>query len=122
MSHMIERQILRKRRHVRIRKRVLGTNEKPRLCIYRSNKYIYVQATDDLANVVLAAASSLEKDGRAQFKGHASKAAAKWVGERVSERLQKKGVANVVFDRNGYLYFGVVKELADAARAKGLKF
>jgi large subunit ribosomal protein L18 len=122
MITFLERNKLRKHRHIRIRKKMLGTAEKPRLCVYRSNRYIYVQAVDDLGSKTLAAASSLEKESRPQFKGHANKGSAQWVGERISERLLEKNIQHAVFDRNGYPYHGVVKTLADAARAKGLKF
>ena len=98
-----------------------GTAQKPRLCVYKSHKYIYVQAVDDLNSRTLAAASSLEKQARGVFLGHANKAAAKWVGERLSERLAAGGIARAVFDRSGYAYHGVVKELADAVRTRGIK-
>ena len=122
MSQSMNRLLPRKRRHARIRKSVIGTAAKPRLCVYRSGRYVYVQAVDDFASRVLATASSLEKEGRALFKGRANKAAAKWIGERIGERLLAKKVERAVFDRNGYPYHGVVREVAEAARAKGLKF
>ena len=116
------RNALRKRRHLRIRKKAVGTVNKPRLTLYKSHKYIYAQAVDDLAGRTIVAASSVEKQGRKAFTGHANKAAAKWVGERLGEQLAGLGVTHAVLDRSGYPYHGAVKELADAVRAKGVKF
>lgn len=113
---------LRHHRHIRIRKKMLGTAEKPRISVYRGNRYLYAQAVDDLQGRTLAAASSLEKEGRAKFRGRANVAAAKWVGERIGERLSAKKISAAIFDRSGYPYHGVVKAVAEAARAKGLKF
>ncbi len=121
MIKIAPRNKLRKKRHFRIRKKMVGTPQKPRLCVYKSQKYIYVQAVDDLNSRTLAAASSLEKKGRAAFRERAGKAAAKWVGERLGERLVAGGIACAVFDRSGYPYHGVVKELADAVRVQGIK-
>ncbi|UCF80733.1 MAG: 50S ribosomal protein L18 [Acidobacteriota bacterium] len=121
MIKIISRNELRKKRHFHTRKRMVGTSQKPRLCVYKSHKYIYAQAVDDLNGRTMAAASSLEKEARGVFLGHANKAAAKWVGERLSGRLAAGGVASVVFDRSGYAYHGVVKELADAVRGQGIK-
>jgi len=110
----------RARRKRRIRKKVSGTPERPRLTVFRSIKHISVQVVDDTTGATLCAASTYEKD----FSGKGSKgnrAAAKLVGEAIAERAKSKGVEKVVFDRNGCLYHGRVKELADAARQKGLK-
>lgn len=111
-----------KRIHRRIRRRVSGTGDRPRLTIYRGLHNIYAQAIDDTASKTLASASTLEKDGRKAFKGMANAKAAEWVGGRIAERLMQAGIDQVVFDRSGYRYLGRVKVLADAARKKGLKF
>ena len=107
------------KRHKRVRSKISGTSERPRLNVFRSEKHIYAQVIDDTEGVTLCAASSLERG----FKGSGSnKEAAKQVGKRVAERAIKKGVEDVVFDRGGYIYHGRVKELAEAAREGGLKF
>lgn len=105
----------------RIRKHVSGSVEKPRLTVFRSNKQIYVQCIDDLAGVTLACASSLEKEIAEVAKSNKAEQA-KLVGKKIAEVCQQKGITSVVFDRNGYLYHGRVKLLADAAREGGLKF
>ena len=110
----------RARRKRRIRKKVSGTPERPRLTVFRSIKHISAQVVDDISGTTLCAASTYEKDFSG--KGHmGNRAAAKLVGEAIAERAKSKGVEMVVFDRNGCLYHGRVKELADAARQKGLK-
>ena len=106
----------------RIRGRIAGTPERPRLTIYKSLNRIYVQAVDDSKGVTLAAASSLEKDLRETLKNGANIEAAKAVGASIAARLKEKGITAVVFDRNGYVYHGRVKALADSARAAGLQF
>jgi len=106
----------------RIRGRISGTPERPRLTIFKSLKRIYVQAVDDTQGVTLAAASSLEKDLRAALKSGSNIAAAKAVGASIAARLKEKGITAVVFDRNGYVYHGRVKALADSARESGLQF
>jgi large subunit ribosomal protein L18 len=111
----------RRRVHKRIRKKVLGTNERPRLNVYRSLNHIYVQVIDDLKGVTLVAANSAEGKKEARTKG-GNLAAAKNVGKAVAERAKAKGIDKVVFDRGGYIYHGRVKALADAAREAGLKF
>ncbi|WP_462317529.1 50S ribosomal protein L18 [Marinilabilia sp.] len=104
----------------RVRKNISGTADKPRMSVYRSNKQISVQLIDDKGGNTLAAASSLVKDIASQSGTKSEKAAL--VGKLIAERAQKAGIENVVFDRNGYLYHGRVKQLADAAREAGLKF
>ncbi len=107
------------KRHARVRAKVSGTAERPRLCVYRSNANISAQIIDDVKGITLASASTLEKD----FEGIGSnKAAAKKVGETIAERAKAKGITEVVFDRGGYLYHGRVSELAEGAREGGLKF
>jgi len=109
----------RKKRHKRVRGKIEGTTERPRLNVFRSEKHIYAQIIDDTKGVTLCSASSLEKE----FEGSGSnKEAAKKVGKQIAERAVKNGIENVVFDRGGYLYHGRVKELAEAAREGGLKF
>ena len=101
----------------RVRKNIFGTNERPRLTVFRSNKQIYAQVIDDEAGKTLAAASSVGITEKATKKEIASK-----VGELIAQKSREAGIEAVVFDRNGYLYHGRVKELADAARKGGLKF
>jgi large subunit ribosomal protein L18 len=112
----------RQKTKARIRGRLAGTPERPRLTIFKSLKRIYVQAVDDTRGVTLAAASSLEKDLRATLKNGANIEAAKAVGAAVAARLKEQGITAVVFDRNGYVYHGRVKALADSARESGLQF
>lgn len=110
----------RKVRQTRVRKKITGTPERPRLNVYRSNKNIYAQIIDDVNKVTLASASTLDKELNIENGGN--KEAAKAVGTLVAERALKAGVDNVVFDRAGYIYHGRVKELSEAAREAGLKF
>lgn len=106
---------------MRIRKKIKGTAESPRLAVYRSNKQIYVQVVDDLNGVTLLSASSREKDVAAQT-GIKKTEQAKLVGKLLASKCKEKGIESVVFDRSGYKYHGRVKSLADAAREGGLKF
>jgi len=109
----------RKKRHKRVRGKISGTPERPRLNVFRSEKHIYAQVIDDVAGVTLCCASSVEK----AFAGAGgNKEAAKKVGSMIAERAKAKGLETVVFDRGGYIYHGRVKELAEAAREGGLKF
>ena len=108
----------RQRRHARVRGKISGTSERPRLNIFRSNKNIYAQLIDDVAGVTLASASTLDKE---VSKGTKTEQAIV-VGKLVAERAVAKGISEVVFDRGGYLYHGRVKALADSARENGLKF
>ena len=114
-----KKDIRRKKIKFRIRHKISGTAEMPRLSVFRSNKEIYAQLIDDVKGVTLAAASSLEKT--VEKSGTKSEVAAK-VGKVIAERATAVGINTVVFDRNGYLYHGRVKSLADAAREGGLKF
>ena len=107
------------KRHARVRSKISGTPECPRLDVFRSAKHIYVQIIDDVNGVTLAAASTVEKDFGA-YGGN--KEAAKKVGEMIAKRALEKGIENVVFERGGYIYHGRVKELAEGAREGGLKF
>ena len=109
----------RKKRHKRVRSKISGTPERPRLNVFRSEKHIYAQLIDDTKGITLCSASSVEKD----FEGSGSnKEAARKVGEMVAQRAVAKGLGSVVFDRGGYIYHGRVKELAEAAREGGLTF
>ena len=107
---------------MRIRKVVSGTSEQPRMTVFRSNKQIYVQFIDDLAGVTLATASSLDKEVVAEAAGKNKSEVAALVGKLAAQRAIEKGISTVAFDRNGYLYHGRVKMLADAAREGGLNF
>jgi large subunit ribosomal protein L18 len=110
----------RHRRHGRVRKKISGTPERPRLAVFRSNKHISVQVIDDRAGATLVAASTLEADLRRGSTGTVD--AAKAVGLRVGERAKEQGITTVVFDRGGYLYHGRVAAVADGAREAGLEF
>ena len=112
----------RKIRQKRVRKKVRGTTERPRLCVYKSLKHIYAQVIDDSQGRTLVAASTLDKSLRAGLKSTKDKEAAKAVGRLVAEKAKAAGITKVVFDRNGFLYHGRVKVLADAAREAGLEF
>ena len=109
---------VRQARHARVRRKISGTAECPRLNVFRSNKNIYAQLIDDVAGVTLVSASTLEKD----VKGNSKTEKAAFVGETIAKRAVEKVITEVVFDRGGYLYHGRVQALADAARENGLKF
>ena len=111
----------RRRVHERIRKKMLGTSERPRLNVYRSLNHLYVQLVDDLAGKTIVSANSRES-GKGGRKTGGNVAAAKEIGKTVAARAKEKGITKVVFDRGGYLYHGRVKALADAAREAGLEF
>ncbi len=111
-----------KLRHTRLRKRISGTTERPRLAVHFSGKNIYAQVIDDLSGVTLAAANTTEKDFKNAKTTRANKATAEQIGKTVAERAKAKSITKVVFDRGGFLYHGKVKALADAARAGGLDF
>ena len=113
---------IRERIHARIRKRLSGTPQRPRLAVFRSQGHIYAQVVDDLAGQTLCAAGSLDKELRATLKRGSDVAAAKAVGNLVARRALDKGITDVVFDRGGFKYHGRIKALADAAREGGLKF
>ena len=119
MISKIDRKATRERRHLRVRKKISGTAECPRLCVYRSNTNLYAQIIDDVAGVTIVSASTLDKDVKIK---HANKEAAKEVGTLIAKKAIEKNIKTVVFDRGGYIYHGVVKELAEAAREAGLEF
>ncbi|MBM7663347.1 large subunit ribosomal protein L18 [Bacillus mesophilus] len=110
----------RKKRHARVRSKLTGTAQRPRLNVFRSNQHIYAQVIDDTNSVTIASASTLDKELSVSSTGNTE--AAKAVGELVAKRAKEKGVSSIVFDRGGYLYHGRVKALADAAREAGLEF
>jgi large subunit ribosomal protein L18 len=116
-----ERNVIRKRVHTRIREKMSGTAERPRLNVYRSLNHIYTQLIDDLNGVTIASASSMGKKSEEKSTGGNIAAAAE-VGKLIAQRAQEKGIKKIVFDRGGYLYHGRVKALADAAREAGLEF
>ncbi|HVM74059.1 MAG TPA: 50S ribosomal protein L18 [Candidatus Saccharimonadales bacterium] len=112
----------RRRVHARVRTRVTGTPERPRLNVYRSVAHIYAQVIDDRSGKTLVSASSVDKETKKGLKGGGNIASAKAVGKIIADRAKAAGVTQVVFDRGGYKYHGRVKALADAAREAGLKF
>jgi large subunit ribosomal protein L18 len=122
MARIRDRKQRRHRIHLRIRKVVSGTAERPRLVVFRSLSNVYAQLVDDARGTTLAAASTIEKDLRKTLKHCGNKGAGRLVGKAIAERARDKGITSVVFDRAGFHYHGVVKELADAAREAGLKF
>jgi large subunit ribosomal protein L18 len=117
-----DKQVGRTRRHYRVRKKVIGTETRPRLAVFRSNRHIVAQVIDDRAGRTLAAASTVEKDLRSSLATTADKAAAATVGRLVAERAKAAGITRVVFDRGGFRYHGRVAAVADAAREAGLEF
>lgn len=118
----IDRRAAREKRHRRIRARVSGTAQRPRLNVFRSNQHIYAQVIDDVRKHTLAAASTLDASLRSQLADHNKVDEAKLVGRLIAERAQAAGIKQVVFDRGGYLYHGRIKALADGAREAGLDF
>ena len=118
----LSREAHRRRIHLRMRKRVAGTSDRPRLCVHRTTRHIRAQVIDDLTGRTIVAASSLDKEVRDVIKGGGNVAASKVVGKIIAERAKAKGVEKVVFDRGGYQYHGRVQALADSAREAGLQF
>ena len=119
MITKINRKEERKRRHIRVRRKISGTTECPRLCVYRSKSNIYAQVIDDTKGVTIAAASTLDKEVKTK---KSNKEAAKEVGTLIAKRAIEKNIKTVVYDRGGNIYHGIVKELAEAAREAGLEF
>ena len=119
MVSKTDRKMERERRHKRVRTKLSGTSDRPRLCVYRSNTNIYAQIVDDSKGVTIVAASTLDKNIKEK---HSNIEAAKEVGALIAKRAIEKNIKTVVFDRGGYIYHGVVKELAEAARSGGLEF
>ena len=116
------RNTMRELRHDRLRRHISGTGERPRLSVFGSLKHIYAQIIDDVKGATLASASSLEAELKTELKTGADTAAAERIGKLLAERALKAGITEVVFDRGGYIYYGRVKALADAAREGGLSF
>ena len=119
MISKTDRKFERDRRHIRVRRKISGTPECPRLCMYRSSTNIYAQIIDDVNGNTLVSASTMDKEVKTK---HANKEAAKEVGALIAKRAKDKKIVDVVFDRSGYRYHGVVKELAESARQGGLNF
>lgn len=113
---------IRRKKHLKIRNRFTGTPERPRLAVYRSNNHMYAQIIDDTVGNTLVAASTLEKDVKAQLEKTNDVAAAAYLGTVIAKRALEKGINTVVYDRGGFIYQGKVKALADAAREAGLEF
>lgn len=122
MGSLNIRKQARLKRKKRIRKKVFGSQDQPRLCVFRSTKHIYAQIIDDTAGRTLATASSMEKDAKEHLEKGNKAAIAKHIGTTVAKRSMEKGIKKVVFDRNGFLYHGRVKAVSDGAREAGLKF
>jgi len=117
-----EKKLARSKRKTRVRSRVKGSSERPRLNVFRSLKHIYAQAIEDATGKTLASASTMSPELKGSFRSPGNVEAAKKVGELIAKKCLEKGIQKVVFDRNGYLYHGRVKALAEAARASGLIF
>jgi len=122
MAQRKDRREVRQRIHLRVRRRVSGTAERPRLVVFRSLSHVYAQVVDDTQGITLASASTVETGVREGLKHGGNKAAGRAIGTLIAARAQEKGLTAVVFDRAGFRYHGVVKELADAARKAGLQF
>ncbi|WP_219834321.1 50S ribosomal protein L18 [Paenibacillus sp. R14(2021)] len=112
----------RHKRHLRVRKKINGTTQRPRLSVFRSSKHIYAQLIDDVLGVTVASASTVDKEVAEQFSNGGNIEAARKIGEVIAARAKAKGVDKIVFDRGGYLYHGRIQALADAAREAGLEF
>ena len=122
MGSLNRRKALRLKRKKRIRKRLHGSQQRPRLSVFRSAKHIYTQIVDDTQGITLATASTMEKDVREQQNFENKTAAETYVGKLIAERASEKGIKSVVFDRNGFLYHGRVKAVSEGARKAGLDF
>ncbi len=116
------RSLARERRHTRVRRRVFGSTERPRLNVFKSLSGIYAQIIDDIDGTTLVSASTVDKELRGQMKGMKKTEQAKAIGKAVAERAKSKGISQVVFDRGGFRYVGRIKALADGAREGGLQF
>lgn len=122
MINKPSRAVARIKRHYRIRNKVNGTAQQPRLAVFRSNKHIYAQIIDDVAQNTLCAASTMEADIASKVEHTSTVEAAKAVGEAIAKKALEKGIKDVVFDRGGFVYHGKIQALADAAREAGLQF
>ena len=122
MNFAKERREARQKRQVRVRRKICGSQERPRLCVFRSAKHIYAQIIEDTTGTTLAAVSTVAKGAKADLKSSGNVEAAKLIGKQIAEQALAKNITQVVFDRNGFLYHGRIKALADAAREAGLSF
>ena len=122
MINKESRNVIRQKKHLKIRNRFRGTTERPRLAVYRSNHHVYAQIIDDTVGKTLVAASTVEKSVSSELEKTNDKAAAEYVGKIVAERALAANIKEVVFDRGGFIYTGKIKALADAAREAGLVF
>ena len=122
MVSKVSRSEVRVKKHNRMRNRFAGTPERPRLAVFRSNNHMYAQVIDDTAGNTLVAASTLDKDVKAELEKTNDVAAAAHLGKVIAKKAQEKGITEVVFDRGGFIYQGKIKALADAAREAGLEF
>ena len=122
MINKIDKNAIRRRKHVRVRKKIAGTSSRPHLCVFRSNTNIYAQIIDDEAGKTLVSASTLDKEVKASIENGSNKEGAAAVGKKIAERALAANINEVVFDRGGYIFHGRVAALAEAAREAGLKF
>lgn len=122
MGSVISRKATRLKKQKRIRRKIKGTTERPRLCVFKSARHIYAQVIDDTSGSTLASASTYEKTTKEQPEFENKSAAATFVGKLIGERAKEKGISTVVFDRNGYLYHGRIKAVSEGAREAGLIF
>ena len=122
MIKKVNRKAIREKKHWRLRNHLSGTAERPRLAVFRSNKHIYAQITDDSVGHTLVAAGTAEKEVQSALEHTDDVAAAAYIGELIGKRALEKGITSVVFDRGGYIYQGKIAALADAARKAGLEF
>ena len=122
MVSKVSRSKVREEKHRRMRRHIIGTPERPRMAVFRSNNHMYVQIIDDVAQTTLVSASTLQKDVKAELENTDDVKAAAYLGTVIGKKAVEAGIESVVFDRGGYIYHGKVKALADAAREAGLKF
>ena len=122
MPNVNPKALARNKRKRRVRTKIRGTAQRPRLSVFRSARHVYVQAIDDVSGLTLASASTLSPELKDKIKGLKKRDAAKLVGEQIGARVKEKGIEEVVFDRNGFLYHGRVQALSEGAREAGLKF
>ena len=122
MVSKVSRSKVREEKHRRMRRHIIGTPERPRMAVFRSNNHMYVQIIDDVAKTTLVSASTLQKDVKEKLEKTNDVAAAAYLGTVIAKKAQEAGIKSVVFDRGGFIYQGKIKALADAAREAGLKF
>ena len=122
MVSMVSRSKVREEKHRRMRRHIIGTPERPRMAVFRSNNHMYVQIIDDVAKTTLVSASTLQKDVKEKLEKTNDVAAAAYLGTVIAKKAQEAGIKSVVFDRGGFIYQGKIQALADAAREAGLEF